>query len=100
MQIKITAFARNRLDEIDDYYRGEGYARLGRKLRKAIVVKTKLLAKNPEMGQTEEYLLNLHQGHRYIVVESKYKLIYLEKDRIIYITDIFDTRQNPNKIRG
>ena len=100
MQIKITAFAKKRLDEIDDYYRGEGYARLGKKLRKAIVVKTKLLAKNPQMGQIEEYLLNLNQDHRYLVVESKYKLIYLVKERIIYITDIFDTRQNPDKIRG
>ena len=100
MQIKITAFAKENLDKIDDYYRGEGYARYGTKLRQAIVVKTKLLLDNPQNGQLEESLSKLNQGHRYIVVESKYKLIYLIKEEVIYITDVFDTRQNPIKKQG
>lgn len=100
MQIKITAFARKRLNNIDDYYKGEGYPRYGKKLRQAIVKRVELIAQNPEMGELESNLSELKQGHRYTIVQSKYKLIYLLKNDMIYITDIFDTRQNPEKMHG
>jgi len=98
VQIKITAFAIKRLNNIDDYYIGEGYPRYGKKLRQAIVEQTKILSQNPEMGQLESNLSDLKLGHRYIVIQSKYKLIYLLKENVIYVTDIFDTRQNPDKM--
>lgn len=100
MQIKITDFAKKRIDEIDYYYQEKGFDKYGKELRRTIIVKTKLLIKNPQMGQIEENLSILKQGHRYMILESKYKLIYLITDHVIYITDIFDTRQDPDKIHG
>jgi toxin ParE1/3/4 len=46
----------------------------------------------------EENLADLKQGHRYIV-EGNYKIIYRLIDNEIYITDIFDCRQNPTKMK-
>jgi plasmid stabilization system protein ParE len=64
-------------------------------LRKDIRKKVQLLSENPELGQEEEHLKELGQGHRYIIVAKLYKLIYLVARPFIFITDIFDTRQNP-----
>ena len=47
----------------------------------------------------EEYLRHLNLGHRRIVTDH-YKIIYRIEDQVIYITDIFDTRQNPGKMKG
>ena len=56
-----------------------------------------ILLKNPKLGQPEEYLAHLNLGHRRII-EGHYKIIYRIKEQSIYITDIFDTRQDPKKI--
>ena len=50
------------------------------------------------MGQEEESLVELGQGHRYLV-EEHYKIIYRVIDDVVYITDIFDTRQDPDKMK-
>lgn len=49
------------------------------------------------MGQEEERLKKLELGHRYLV-EGNYKIIYYIKGKIVYITDIFDCRKDPNGI--
>lgn len=51
------------------------------------------------MGQEEEGLKHLNRGHRYLLIKPFYKLIYLIIKPIIYITDIFDTRQDPDKMK-
>ena len=68
-------------------------------IRKSILDKAEQLAPNPNMGEKEEYLLHLNQGHRR-VVESHYKIIYLIEDDYIIITDIFDSRQDPSKMKA
>ena len=50
------------------------------------------------MGQVEGNLVELNQKHRYIV-EGNYKIIYIVIDSTIYITDVFDCRQNPDKMK-
>lgn len=54
---------------------------------------------NPLQGQEEPYLKNMGLGHRRLVV-SHYKIIYRVIYDCIFITDIFDTRQDPDKMRG
>ena len=68
------------------------------KIRKSIFDATRPLTKEPLIGQIEENLLDLKQGHRYLV-EGNYKIIYRLVGNDIYITDIFDCRQNPQKIK-
>jgi len=100
MQVKITNPARRRLNKIDEYYKRKGAASVGRKLRLEIVEQSKKLSSHPALGQEEEYLKELDQGHRYLLIPPNYKLIYLVIDPIIYITDIFDVRRNPEQMKS
>lgn len=34
------------------------------------------------------------------IIEGHYKIIYRVEGQAIYITDIFDSRQDPNKMKG
>ncbi len=56
------------------------------------------LTQNPYKGQREEYLQHLQEDHRRIV-EGHFKIIYKIIGEAIYITDFFDTRQDPEKIK-
>ncbi len=99
MKVRITKPAQRRLQQIDDYYRKKGNRSHVTKLKKDIKKKSELLSENPEMGQEEEYLKELKQGHRYVIVAKLYKLIYLIAAPFIFITDIFDTRQDTDDMR-
>jgi plasmid stabilization system protein ParE len=64
-----------------------------------IIDQTINLGKNPNIGQKEELLLNRPENFRYLVYKN-YKIIYWVnsiKNRID-IVNVFDTRQNPEKI--
>lgn len=95
-------FSRNairRLTQIEDYERRKGNAKKGRDKVKEIRDKAKMLEDNPKLGPTEEYLEELGQGHRSLLVGTLYKIIYLIKAPIILITDIFDVRQDTDKMK-
>ena len=74
-------------------------------LEKVLAIKTQLLDKAdslisyPEAGQMEEYLEHLGKSHRRIV-EGNFKIIYRVEGELIYITDFFDTHQDPQKMKG
>lgn len=51
----------------------------------------------PKSGQIELELEKLHQHYRYLLI-GNYKIIYRIETDFIIINDVFDTRQNPNKI--
>lgn len=63
-----------------------------------MISKSKSLSNNPYVGQEEELLKQLNQGHRYLLVENHYKIIYLVTEDSIMVTDVFDTRQQPDKM--
>src|SRR3954465_4666486 len=68
------------------------------KIREQILNKADKLTSNPKLGQREEYLYAIENEYRRIII-SKYKILYrIEKDTI-FITDIFDSRQNPEKMK-
>lgn len=68
-------------------------------IRNKIVKRADKLIKNPMLGKKEEYLEHLGLNHRRII-ESHYKIIYRIINQTIYITDIFDSRQDPEKMKG
>ena len=97
-QIIWTNFAISELKNIFLYYRmvaGEGTAV---KIKKSIFAATKPIIKHPLIGVEEENLKDLKQGHRYII-QGNYKIIYRIIGDEIFITDIFDWRQNPTKLK-
>ncbi|MFP4557844.1 MAG: type II toxin-antitoxin system RelE/ParE family toxin [Bacteroidales bacterium] len=57
------------------------------------------LLEQPFAGQREYLLDHLELGHRRLV-EGHYKIIYRVADEYIFITDIFDSRQDPVKMKG
>ncbi len=72
--------------------------KIANKIKKSIFTATKPIIRQPFFGAVEENLTDLKEGHRYIV-EGNYKIIYRLIDNENYITDIFDCRQNPTKMK-
>jgi len=99
MKVKITDPAKEQLKRIYQYYRRKGNGKKGRQVRKNVLDTAKLLQDNPYLGQEEEHLKHLGRSHRYVPVKPFYKMIYLVLKPIIFITDIFDTRQDPEKMK-
>lgn len=68
-------------------------------IRDRILDKADTLLQQPLLGQKEPLLEHLGLGHRRIV-EGHCKIIYKVVGEYIYITDIFDSRQVPDKMKG
>lgn len=67
---------------------------------KEIISEPEKLIKAPFIGQEEELLKQRKIGYRYLVFKN-YKLIYSvdTENGFIKIADVFDTRQNPPKLK-
>lgn len=70
-----------------------------REIVNRLLDKADSLADNPHIGQYEEYLGHLGRGHRRLV-EGNLKIIYRIEGGDVLITDFFDTRQPPEKMKG
>lgn len=93
-------FAETQLDEIYEYYQQKAGSRVAAKLLKGIIEEPNKLIKKPFIGQEEELLVERTIDYRYLVFKN-YKLIYSvdEENGFIKIADVFDTRQNPPKMK-
>ena len=67
-------------------------------IREDLVNKAESLSSNPYKGQKEEYLEHLNKDHRRII-EGHFKIIYRIEGDEIFITEFFDTRQDPEKMK-
>ncbi|MBI3189758.1 MAG: type II toxin-antitoxin system RelE/ParE family toxin [Ignavibacteriales bacterium] len=97
MKILLTEPAKFYLKEIYQYYNETISNRVAHQIKNSIFNKIKFLRSFPEMGQVESRLEYLQREHRYLV-EGNYKVIYYIAEQTIYITDIFDTRQDPEEL--
>ncbi len=95
MKVKLTTNARRRLLQIPDHHS----AKKSRKILRSIDKGVKKLEDFPHLGQVEEQLEEEGKGHRYLLVEGLYKIIYLIAAPFILITDIFNTRQDPDNMK-
>ena len=102
MPLKIiwSEFAETQLDEIYEYYEKKASSRIAKKLVKGIINAPKKLIKTPHIGQEEDLLKQRKIEYRYLVFKN-YKLIYSvdTENGFIKIADVFDTRQNPPKLK-
>ena len=71
---------------------------IAQNIKDSVFSSSRQLEKQFQSGQIEELLLDLGEGHRYIL-RGNYKIIYKIYNHKVYITDVFDTRQNPEKIK-
>ena len=99
MRIVITEPAKIHLREIHDYYKQFVSKKIADKIKSGIIGKLKTLKDKPHIGQKEELLEHLNLNHRRMV-EGNYKIVYRVAHETIFITDIFDARQNPDKMLG
>jgi toxin ParE1/3/4 len=94
-----TQFAENKLEDVFAYYSEKVSISLANRLINDIIDKSIELEKNPFIGQRELLLADRIQEFRYLVYKS-YKIIYWinRKKQRIEIVNLFDCRQNPQKI--
>ena len=88
------------LDKIFEYYSENVSVRVAANLLRKIIEEPNKLLTDPEISQREELLLDRENEYRYLICKS-YKIIYSVdlKARQIKIADVFDSRQNPDKIK-
>ncbi len=102
MAIKVfwTEFAKLELKGIFEYFHKNVNSSVAQTLVEEIVIQTLKLAQNPEMGFKEPLLENRKENFRSLVFKN-YKIIYWvnHDENRIEINDVFDTRQNPIKIK-
>ncbi|MCP4120602.1 MAG: type II toxin-antitoxin system RelE/ParE family toxin [Bacteroidetes bacterium] len=99
MKIIITKSALARLEQINEYFEQKASRKVAQKIVSSILNTIESLKVHTNLGQKEETLEQLNKGHRYLV-QGNYKVVYRQEDLCIYVTDIFDTRQDPIKIKG
>lgn len=97
MKIIWSDFASGILTEVFHYHEEMAGKNIAKKINSRIFNSTKQLIKHPNSGQIEESLEQLGEGHRYLV-SGNYKVIYKKVKEGILITDVFDTRQDPDKM--
>ncbi|EDP97349.1 type II toxin-antitoxin system RelE/ParE family toxin [Kordia algicida OT-1] len=95
-----SAFAETQLDEIYQYYKDEASETIAKKLLQEIIQAPNRLINNPHIGQEELLLKNREIQYRYLIYKN-YKIIYAidDKNSLLKIADVFDSRQNPTKLK-
>ena len=87
------------LRDIYDYYSDIASLEFAKQLKKKILDSSKYLSKNPAMGQIEENPKLSQKEYRYLLVEENYKILYIVSETEVNIVGVFDTRQNPDKMK-
>lgn len=93
-------FSESQLDEIFDYYLNVAGLKIATKIITEIIISTDILRSEPELGQIDLMLEDKIIRYRYLV-QGNHKIIYSvdKENNFIKIADVFDTRQNPTKIK-
>lgn len=91
--------AENELDKIFEYYNEMVGNKVAKKIIKEIISEPNKLTSNKFTTQVEDLLLNRENKYRYLICNN-YKIIYCidENKKLIQISDVFDTKQNPIEI--
>ena len=91
--------AENKLEDIYSYYSIKANKTIAQKLVFGIINSTHKLEHQPKLGQIEISLKHRPQEFRYLVFKN-YKIVYWINSEFnrVEIANVFDTRQNPEKI--
>ena len=93
-----TSDALNDLDEVYEFIAQKSIQR-AIKTVEAILDQADQLITHPYSGQKEEGLQHLSDNYRYLV-KDHYKTIYQVLEQRVVIIQVFDTRQDPSKMKG
>jgi plasmid stabilization system protein ParE len=100
LKVYWTDFAKKELNKIFDFLYESVNLKTAKQITLQIIEKTDSLVSFPEMGATEQLLTDRPQIFRYLL-STNYKIIYWvnSQKKRIEIVDVFDTRQNPVKVK-
>ena len=98
MKVVWSAWALQQLDEIHAWYRTQASAAVADHIVEDILAVTRLLEQFPYGGQVEPWLAQQGLGHRRVVV-GNYKVVYRVLEDEVRIVDVFDSRQDPLKMK-
>lgn len=90
--------AKKELRAIALYYKKEVSLRVAQKIVESIQSEARRLIHMPLIGQIEPSLANELIEYRYLV-SGNYKIIYYVKNNKIRINNIYDCRQDPDKLK-
>ena len=99
MKLIYTEPARQRLTDIEDFITDTSSETKARKLIDGLLEKALSLRDHPLRGIPEPRMMKRGQGHRSLVV-GRFKIVYFVEDGTVHITDFFDTKQHPSRMRG
>lgn len=94
MKLSYTLPARRRLVEIEDYFSLHASPKVAAQLVDGLLAKAVGLLKHLKKGKPEKLLAHRGKGHRSLT-SGRFLIVYT-----IYVTDFFDTRQHPSRMRG
>jgi len=98
LNVILTETANKNLNNIFHYYKDIANEKVAQRIINKILDKTFLLELQPYSGQIEDLLAKRKFEFRYLV-EGNYKIIYRIDEPNVYITTVFDCRQNPVKMQ-
>ena len=99
MKVEVKPVAYRRMLRSIRLVYGKASPETRQRIGERILDEVNALAQRIGVSQLEPALDHLRMGHRRVVV-GKFKIIYrVLKDRII-VTDIFDARQDPKRMKG
>jgi len=98
MNVFWSEFASLQVQNIHQYYKTVAGYKIANKIKNKIFDATRQLKAHPLSGQLEHHLEHFNEGHRYLI-SGNYKIIYKPVKEGILITDIFDARQDPQKMK-
>ncbi len=96
--ILFTATARRRLYQIEQYHTGRGNPKKGKRTVQKLIKQIKKLVKHPELGVLTAQLSDTDE-YRVLVAISDYKVIYSIAEESVVIEEVFDVRQDPNRLK-
>ncbi len=97
MKVLWTKFALNSLHEIFNYYRDNVSYTVAQNIKNNILSGTHQLEKQPLSGPIVVMLSSLEKDSYRYIIRGNYKIIYKIQNKKIFIMDVFDTRQNPDR---
>ena len=99
MSINWSTFSKKMLIEIYTHYSDISNEKIAQRLVDGIVDEVELLKDQPLIGQIELNLNDRTKQFKYLIFKS-YKIIYWinSESNQVEIVDVFDARQNPDKL--
>lgn len=98
MEIEWTDTAKKNVRKLYKFYTKTASEEVAKKIIEPLFSFVLTLKESNSIGQIEEDLQHLKSGHRYLVLGHN-KILYKIKNDKIFITHVFDTRQDPVKLK-